>query len=718
MGAASGLNLSDMTTIKREATRIASAYNSSATGINLIAQNLGSGVAGQLASSFSKGMAASGGGGLAAALPGNIQIAPIAFALASGIGNATSRGLNLTQTNFQPLGGSGPEAIAGNLGLGITTPIVSNIDIKALMSAAGANMIGSSGIGASIKQMIPQIAAAAGRGLGEGVKKGLGFGPSSTPEPALPSAPEPVPSSSPQVAPAPASNPNAVPATAANPSAAPAPAANPNAAPATAANPKAAPVPASNPNAAPATAANPKAAPATASNPNAVPATAANPNAVPATAANPKAAPVPASNANPAVQRRQQPDDPLQGIDLPQTVGGFVQGLSQSVLTGVNITNLGGMFNTGNLGGMFDIKAMLPGIAAGVGTGIGLGASVGLNFKSADAAPLVAKDASMSGDNAQAAMVAQLFTQNLVSNFLVNSTVIKDVGGQVMGNQPAFLKDISFAQAAEGFARGAVEGAMTAFSSVGGLQNLISGNFSDDSITKVPVLSPTKFDDSLNGSVVSFARGLAGEGAILAADVFKRMKQDASGTASQPRHRRSANVGDVALAIRQAPEDTMSPLPDLAVNEASIMAGAQLAVDKLTCKGIGGAASVGLGIFSSGGGASLTMLAKSQVPLDPKVTQSLPDGPIEIKSGGNTFRIVLRDADIRINGLAIIPFGIFTALHSTFNPTPSVSLVPKLNTNASSFVYDPFFLDCIAPIPRPRSSMATGFAFWLPRKRG
>jgi hypothetical protein len=715
MGAASGLNLSDMTTIKREATRIASAYNSSATGINLIAQNLGSGVAGQLASSFSKSMAASGGGGLAAALPGNIQIAPIAFALASGIGNATSRGLNLTQTNFQPLGGSGPEAIAGNLGLGITTPIVSNIDIKALMSAAGANMIGSSGIGASIKQMIPQIAAAAGRGLGEGVKKGLGFGPSSTPEPALPSAPEPIPSSNPQVAPAPGSNPSAAPAPASNPSAAPAPGSNPNAVPATAANPNAVPATAANPKAAPVPASNPNAAPATASNPKAAPATASNPNAVPATAANPKAAPVPASNANPAVQRRQQPDDPLQGIDLPQTVGGFVQGLSQSVLTGVNITNLGGMFNTGNLGGMFDIKAMLPGIAAGVGTGIGLGASVGLNFKSADAAPLVAKDAGMSGDNAQAAMAAQLFTQNLVSNFLVNSTVIKDVGDQVMRNQPAFLKNIKFAQAAEGFARGAVEGAMTAFSSVGGLQNLISGNFSDDSITNVPVLSPTKFDDSFNGSVVSFARGLAGEGAILAADVFKRMKQDASGTASQPRHRRSANV---ALAIRQAPENTMSPFPDLAVNEASIMAGAQLAVDKLTCKGIGGAASVGLGIFSSGGGASLTMLAKSQVPLDPKVTQSLPEGPIEIKSGGNTFRIVLRDADIRINGLAIIPFGIFTALHSTFNPTPSVSLVPQLDTNASSFVYDPFFPDCIAPIPRPRSSMAPGFAFWLSRKRG
>jgi hypothetical protein len=323
---------------------------------------------------------------------------------------------------------------------------------------------------------------------------------------------------------------------------------------------------------------------------------------------------------------------------------------------------------------MADIRAMLPGLAAGAGSGIGLGISVGLNYRPSDATPLIIQDGNTSTDNVQAATAAELFTQNLVSNFLLNSTAIKDIGNTLTSSQPAFLKDLSFVKVAEGFARGTVEGAMTAFSSVGGLQNLISGNFSSDSITNVPALSPTKFDDSLNGSAVSFARGLVGEGAILVADIFKRMKQEASDTASQPRQKRAADAKDVALSIRQAPENTTSPFPNLAVSEATVMAGAQLAVDKLTCKGIGGAASVGLGVLT-GGGASLTDMMKSQVPLDPRVTQSLPEGPIEIRSEGNTFRIVLRDADIRINGLAIVSFGVLTALHGRLNPKLSVSLI-------------------------------------------
>jgi hypothetical protein len=540
MGAASGLNLSDMANINQQATRIATAFNSSATGVNLIAQNLGSGVAGQLTSSLDLDNS-------------DIQFAPIAFALASGIGNATSRGLNLTSVELKPLTGSSLEAIAGNLGLGLTMPIVSNIDFKAITNGLGGN-----GVGASLMQKLPDIAAAAGHGLGEGIKTGLGL-------------------------------------------------------------------------------------------------------------ASP-------SSSEPKIRKRQQPDDPLQGVDVPLAVGDFAKGLSQSILTGVDVKSLGSKLNISNPAGMADIRAMLPGLAAGAGSGIGLGISVGLNYRPSDATPLIIQDGNTSTDNVQAATAAELFTQNLVSNFLLNSTAIKDIGNTLTSSQPAFLKDLSFVKVAEGFARGTVEGAMTAFSSVGGLQNLISGNFSSDSITNVPALSPTKFDDSLNGSAVSFARGLVGEGAILVADIFKRMKQEASDTASQPRQKRAADAKDVALSIRQAPENTTSPFPNLAVSEATVMAGAQLAVDKLTCKGIGGAASVGLGVLT-GGGASLTDMMKSQVPLDPRVTQSLPEGPIEIRSEGNTFRIVLRDADIRINGLAIVSFGVLTALHGRLNPKLSVSLI-------------------------------------------
>jgi hypothetical protein len=167
MGAASGLNLSDMANINQQATRIATAFNSSATGVNLIAQNLGSGVAGQLTSSLDLDNS-------------DIQFAPIAFALASGIGNATSRGLNLTSVELKPLTGSSLEAIAGNLGLGLTMPIVSNIDFKAITNGLGGN-----GVGASLMQKLPDIAAAAGHGLGEGIKTGLGLASPSSSEPKI-----------------------------------------------------------------------------------------------------------------------------------------------------------------------------------------------------------------------------------------------------------------------------------------------------------------------------------------------------------------------------------------------------------------------------------------------------------------------------------------------------------------------------------------------------
>jgi hypothetical protein len=65
---------------------------------------------------------------------------------------------------------------------------------------------------------------------------------------------------------------------------------------------------------------------------------------------------------------------------------------------------------------------------------------------------------------------------------------------------------------------------------VGGFQNLLSGNFSDDSLMKVPVLDATKFNDSVNGSAVSFARGFMGEGVILIGDVLKKINQNANNT--------------------------------------------------------------------------------------------------------------------------------------------------------------------------------------------
>lgn len=67
---------------------------------------------------------------------------------------------------------------------------------------------------------------------------------------------------------------------------------------------------------------------------------------------------------------------------------------------------------------------------------------------------------------------------------------------------------------------------------------------------------------------------------------------------------------------------------------------------------------------------NLLDMAQGGVPLDPRVTQGLPDGPITLTSEGNNFQIVLRDASIEINGMRLVPFAVVTALHGKINLSP------------------------------------------------
>lgn len=414
-----------MTTAKAQASKVASAFNATATGINLAAQNVGNGLAGQIAPSL-------GQSGMM-----NMSIGPAAYALASGIGNSTAKALKLTNRVFLPSNDSGFVAVAGNLGLGISTPILSNIDFQAVMKSVGAN-----GIGASLIQQLPQIAAAAGNGLGEGTKNGLGLKQT--------------------------------------------------------------------------------------------------------------------GQAVKPVSKRQTTAGRLQGIDVPGTVNQFTKGLSQSLLTGVDIASLSSSLNlTSSLGGMIG-PAMLPALAAGAGSGIGMGLAIGFTFKSVNATPLIAQSGNLSSDNLQTAMVAETFTQNLVSNFLLNSTVLQVVGAKLSNSTPQLLKNADIAKAAEGFARGTIEGVSTALSSVGGFQNFLSGNFSDDALIAVPVLDATKFNDSVNGSAVSFARGFMGEGTILIGDVLRKMGQNANKPGSAPSRKRKieelaeqAAVGETRLRMER-----------------------------------------------------------------------------------------------------------------------------------------------------------------------
>lgn len=389
MGASNGLNLTDMASANAQATKVASTYNASATGVNLIAQNLGSGVAGQVVPALGSS---------------NVPLGQAAYALASGIGNATAFGLNLTQEQSQPSNGSDLAALAGNLGLGVTAPIVSKIDFKALMNNIGG--------GSMLNQQLPKIAAAAGQGLGEGARNGLGL--SATP--------------------------------------------------------------------------------------------------------------------SPRSRKRQQGPKPDE-LDIPGTVGSFAKGLSESFLTNSNLTklNLTGGFNGFAIS---DSQSMLRPLAAGAGAGVGMGIAVGLDFKSKDATPTFGGN--ITGKDEQTALIAESLVQNVLSNLLLNSTTLRKAGDFIASNQPQAVKSISGAKAAEGFARGAIEGIVSAMSSVGGLKNLISGDVPPNAIENVPVLEPSKFDDSTNGTAIGFARGLTGPGTILVAEVIRNLTGASKNTTGSP----------------------------------------------------------------------------------------------------------------------------------------------------------------------------------------
>ncbi|KAH7071834.1 hypothetical protein BKA63DRAFT_418271 [Paraphoma chrysanthemicola] len=505
--------------------------------------NLGTGLAGQISPSFSSGTS-------------NISLGAAAFALATGIGNATAYGLNLTQQQALPSNDSGIEAAAGNFGLGIAAPIVSNIDLQAVMSNLG-------GAGASMFAQLPQIAAAAGQGLGEGAKNGLGL--------AAPTSPSP--------------------------------------------------------------------------------------------------------------QKRQQSSPDPSALDIAATVSSFTKGLSQSFLTGSDLSKLNPLGGT-NVSSMFDLQSMLRPLAAGAGAGIGMGIAVGLSFKSADAQPNFGGN--ITGQDEQTALVAEGFVQNMLSNFLANSTALQQAGTLLASNQPSLLKSVDGAKAAEGFARGTIEGVMSAMSSVGGLKNLISGQVPPNALENVPVLQPSTFNDSVNGSAVGFARGLTGPGTILAAEVIRNLTGGTRNATIQAPQKRNIDEevenGAVAPFKALSPRQNtppISPPPSFppAIDAQTLQTGLQKAIDTVTCQGIGGVAAAGLG-FMNAAKAKNKNGEQSSAPLDPRVLGSLPDGPIVLSSEGNTFQVVIKQASVEINGLKLVPFAVLTGLHVLFTVLAFLIFLP------------------------------------------
>jgi hypothetical protein len=410
MGTTTALNLTNMDEANAIASNIATAYNASATGANLAAQQLGSGLSRQITPSF--------GGN-------NISLGPAAFALASGIGNATAVGFGLTQQRFTPSTDSSIEGVAGNLGLGVAMPIISNLDLQAMVRS-----LRNSSSFSMLTQKLPELAAAAGLGIGEGARNGLGLTASKSPAPEN--------------------------------------------------------------------------------------------------------------------RKRQLENTVMETTDFPRTVQAFARGLSQSFIQDSNFST----FSVGTITvfpNQTELQGMLRPIAAGAGAGIGMGVAIGLNFKPADSKPILGGN--ITGDDEQTALTAESFTQNIFSNLLTNSSAIQQAKQFIASNPPQAFQNIDGAKAAEGFARGTIEGVVSAMYSVGGVKNLISGNVPKTAYDEVPVLAPTQFNDSVNGSAVGFARGLTGKATILIAEIARNLTQGMPKSETRPSRTRSIEEAHEDLSV-------------------------------------------------------------------------------------------------------------------------------------------------------------------------
>jgi hypothetical protein len=239
------------------------------------------------------------------------------------------------------------------------------------------------------------------------------------------------------------------------------------------------------------------------------------------------------SSASGSVAKEQAAFDPSQ-MNVPGIVGNLTLGLSQSFLESSNLSILlqgsGGGFN-------LDSSTIIS-LASGAGKGIGEGIALGLGATTGNSSTALVLQATSDGDQTKE-QIAEQFTKNLVTSLL-------QYGGIKAGS---LKSNVDFVKAAEGAARGLVEGSVSALSEAGGLQKTIKGDFPKELATNLPSLPKTNFNDSLGGSIVAFTRGLSGEGVLLIAQMFN-IGKNSSGAPPAKRSIDSGVVGGFSIHAR------------------------------------------------------------------------------------------------------------------------------------------------------------------------
>ncbi|KAJ9216483.1 hypothetical protein DTO166G4_2071 [Paecilomyces variotii] len=560
----------------------------------------------------------------------NLNIGQAVFSLAQGIGNGTSSGLGLSKKQFSPSTSSDIASLAGNVGLGISEPIVGSVNLSKVLNSA----VSTDGQQSLLAQL-PGVLGGAGKGLGEGAAQGLGISKSSPAKTlsARSNGSVDIPGfaelftrslSSSFLG---SANLSTITAGAGN-------------------------IQESLVSQLPGVA-----------------------SALGTGLGQGSAQGLGLVKASAQVAARYS-----SSINVPLVVQDFAQSLSSSFLSTANLSDITSQIGGQNPLGNFSIDQILQPAALGLGSGLGKGAAIGLGLKKAENTT-DATDSSGSGLDVEA--ITSDFAQGLSQSFLANGTLnnLMSQSGNLLGDST-----INLGKVGEGLARGLVGGAADAIDSAGGLQNIIDGN---GVVNVVPNSSfgqsAISFNDSVGGAAAGFGRGLGGEGVALLVSLLH------NGTAGLTQAATVQKRNNFPFPRLTGPTPS-SPIghPDLTrtvyakraqtggifstINVTLIDSLLQKSSDALTCEGIGGLFGVLSGLMAS---KTLPQSISSTDDLNSSAL-GLPNTPVTIQNSGNEFNIDLQKITLSVNGLSVVKFAVLTALHVLFVISAYLFILPSI----------------------------------------
>ncbi|TGO59378.1 hypothetical protein BCON_0045g00410 [Botryotinia convoluta] len=349
--------------------------------------------------------------------------------------------------------------------------------------------------------------------------------------------------------------------------------------------------------------------------------------------------------------------------------GNLGQGLTSTFLSGINTTSLLSKAMSGvNINDLIQgngtiLGSSLSQLAASAGTGLGQGTTVGLGLQNA---------ATMETSPNGSAGAVQDFTMGLTSSFLQNGTLSKLMtslmgsGGlsTAMGmgvteadmssgssSSPSFLANLNIAAVAQGFAVGLLDGA----------GNTLAG-------MSTPPMQTLMFNDSVGGAATGFGLGLGAQGTTLVKQVLANpsiiSNLTKSSTAKRHLLQSRAMIPPSSISVIQRRESSSSSGNNSfinALNSTTLDPILQMGIDTIGCAGVGGLASIGFGLLTTGT-IDINKL-NGMLKMNENITNNQT---FILENGGNTYTINLAKMDIQVNGMPIKRAIISIALHIVF----------------------------------------------------